>query len=203
MRRRVFVIGLVGVWSQAQAVGSERLVVLNQLLATVGAAAQAMSQLAKGLKDWLTLGQATYSVFSAERERSRLIAISKGMTALVVSQNAGLIQTLDHYLGAKAPTENDWARVLTHVESTLVAVQVLLKDLQAENGAVVLEPVFLTLNQTLSSRTALLDALLDMPVPHDAQERQVLHKVSRAYKVLIANATQALNELNRYVKSQP
>ena len=202
MRRRIFVMALAWVWPQVQAVGSERLVVLNQLLATVSAAAQAMSQLAKGLKDWLILGQATYSVFSAERERSRLIAISKGMTALVVSQNAGLIQTLDQYLGAKAPTENDWARVLTQVEATLVAVQVLLKDLQAENGPVVFEPVFLTLNQTLSSRTALLDTLLDMPVPHDAPERQVLHKVSRAYKVLIANARQALYELNRYVKSQ-
>ena len=77
-----------------------------------------------------------------------------------------------------------------------------MQDVQTEKGDFVLEPAYLALNRALTARSSVLQQLSGLPVPSSVEEREVLRQASAKYKVLIANAEQAVKELNEYVKGK-
>jgi hypothetical protein len=181
---------------------SARIAILRDLVEAIGAAGEAISKLTAGFKDLVVTSASGYSYVAAERERDRLIDISRRTAVLIASQNVQVVQSLDEYLALRNPTENDWSRVLANVDFTLRSVRELLADVQQEKGEFVLQPAFLRLNSALSGRSSLLQKLMNMPAPMTVEEREVLQQANEKYKVLISNATQAVTELNDYVKSR-
>ena len=204
MHRRIFLAALTcsPALTRAQLREAERIAVLHELVAVLGAAGEAVSKLTTGFKEMVGAGSAEYDQAAAERERDRLIDISRRTTNLIVSMNIRLVQSLDDYLALRNPSDEDWARVIGNVNSTLGSVHTLLADVQAERSEFVLEPAFLLLNRTLAARSSLLLELAALPAPATDEEREVLAEASEKYKVLIANAEQALKELNAYLKER-
>jgi hypothetical protein len=203
MHRRSFFFALLlsPLLARAQAGGGARIAILTDLVEAIGAAGEAISRLTAGFKDLVVAGRDSYKYVAAARERDRLIDLSRRTTNLIVSQNIRVVESLDQYLAERNPTQDDWAHVVFNIEATLRSVQELLADVQSEDGSFVLEPAFLTLNQTLSSRAALLTQLAAMPAPSSKDELSLLRKASAKYKVLIANAREAVAQLNAYIKS--
>lgn len=206
MHRRMFLgvvatlVALPTAWAQPS--GAARLVILRDLVEALGAAGDAIIKITDGFKHLVVTGVSGYNYVAAERERSRLIDISRRTANLIVNQNIRVIQSLDEYLQHPNPTDSDWQRVVGNINATLSSVRALLQDVQAENGDFVLEPAYLALNRTLSARSSLLQQLSSLPAPSSKEERNVLRQASDKYKVLIANAEQAIMELNAYVKSK-
>lgn len=203
MHRRAFALGLVllPLLARAQTGAAARIAILTDLVKAIGAAGEAISKLTAGFKDLVVAGRDSYKYVAAARERDRLIDISRRTANLIASQNVRVVASLDQYLAERKPTQEGWAQVVRNVEATLLAVQQLLTDVQSEDGSFVLEPAFLTLNQTLSSRAALLTQLATMSAPTTKEELTLLRQASAAYKVLIANAKEAVAQLNVYVKT--
>ena len=92
--------------------------------------------------------------------------------------------------------------LVRHLNNTLIYVQELLQDVRAENSDFVLEPAYLMLNRTLTDRSSLLVQLSSLPAPTSAEEREILRYASHKYKILIANAEEAVKALNAYVKGK-
>ncbi len=187
-------------WAQPGAV--ERIAILRDLVDAIGAAGEAISKLTAGFKDLVVTSAAGYKHVSAERERSHLIDISRRTGNLIVMQNVQVVQSLDEYVEIKHPSDEDWRQVVGNVNSTLTTVRALLSDVQSEKSDFVLEPAFATLNRTLAGRVSLLQQLSQMGPPTTQGERKLLAQASEKYKVLIANAEQAVVELNAYVKAR-
>ncbi len=187
-------------WAQPGAV--ERIAILRDLVDAIGAAGEAISKLTAGFKDLVVTSAAGYKYVSAERERSHLIDISRRTGNLIVMQNVQVVQSLDEYVEIKHPSDEDWRQVVGNVNSTLTTVRALLSDVQSEKSDFVLEPAFATLNRTLAGRVSLLQQLSQMGPPTTQGERKLLAQASEKYKVLIANAEQAVVELNAYVKAR-
>jgi hypothetical protein len=179
-----------------------RITILKDFVSAIGAAGDAISKLTVGFKDLVVAGKDSYNYVAAERERSRLIDISRRTANLIASQNVRVVESFDQYLLVIEPTNADWAHVAQNVEATLVAVHELLRDVRNENGDFVLEPAFLALNQTLSARSSLLHQLIAIPAPTSPDERRLLREASDRYKILIVNARQAVEGLNAYVKAK-
>jgi hypothetical protein len=206
VKRRIF-MGLIGsfifipkVWSQSPS--ATNIALLRELVDALGAAGDAISKLTDGFKHLIVTGVSGYDYIAAERERARLIDISRRTANLIVTQNIRVVQSLDDYLDLESPTNEDWQRVAYNLNLTLTSVRELLQDVQTENGEFVLEPAYLLLNQTLAARSSLLEQLINYPAPTSTDEREMLRQASVKYKVLIENAKQAIKELNTYVKSQ-
>lgn len=203
MHRRNFTIALAlsPLLVRAEENSASRIAILTDLVDAIGAAGEAISKITAGFKDLVIAGKDSYKYVAAERERSRLIDISRRTATLIASQNSSLVASLDEYIAKRVPGEEDWAQVSKNVGITLLAVQELLSDVQNEDGSFVLEPAFLTLNQTLSSRVSLLTRLTGMSAPRTKEERELLRRASANYKALIKNATDAVAQLNAYVKT--
>lgn len=207
MHRRSFLFALILspliARAQAGAVSSaaSSIAILTDLVNAIGAAGEAISKLTAGFRDLVVAGKDSYKHVAASRERDRLIDLSRRTTSLIATQNIRVVENLDQYLAERNPTQDDWAKVVRNIEATLGSVQALLADVQAEDGSFVLEPAFLTLNQTLSSRVSLLTQLAAMPAPTSKKELSLLRQASAKYKLLIANAKEAVTQLNAYVKS--
>lgn len=203
MHRRSFLFALIlsPLIARAQAGVASRIAILTDLVNAIGAAGEAISKLTAGFRDLVVAGKDSYKYVAASRERDRLIDLSRRITNLMATQNIQVVQNLDQYLAERNPTQDDWATVVRNIEATLGSVQALLADVQAEDGSFVLEPAFLTLNQTLSSRVSLLTQLAAMPAPTSKEELSLLRQASAKYKLLIANAKKAVTQLNAYVKS--
>ena len=203
MHRRsfLFVLLLSPIIARAQAGAASRIAILTDLVNAIGAAGEAISKLTAGFRDLVVAGKDSYKYVAAARERDRLIDLSRRTTNLIATQNIRVMENLDQYLAERNPTQYDWAKVVRNIEATLGSVQALLADVQAEDGSFVLEPAFLTLNQTLSSRASLLRQLAAMPAPTSKEELSLLRQASAKYKLLIANAKEAVTQLNAYVKS--
>ncbi|MEF8722447.1 MAG: hypothetical protein V5B30_07580 [Candidatus Accumulibacter delftensis] len=187
--------------SRAQAGAAARIAILTDLVNAIGAAGEAISKLTAGFKDLVVAGKDSYNYVAATRERDRLLDLSRRTTNLIVTQNIQVVESLDQYLSERHPTKDDWEKVIRNIEATLVSVRELVADVQAENGSFVLEPAFLTLNQTLSSRASLLSQLAAMRTPNSKEELSLLQQASANYKLLIANAREAVMQLNAYIKS--
>ena len=203
MHRRsfLFVLLLSPLIVRAQAGAASRIAILTDLVNAIGAAGESISKLTAGFRDLVVAGKDSYKYVAAARERDRLIDLSRRTTNLIATQNIRVVENLDQYLAELSPTQDDWAKVVRNIEATLGSVQALLTDVQAEDGSFVLEPAFLTLNQTLSSRASLLTQLAAMPAPTSKEELSLLRQASAKYKLLIANAKEAVTQLNAYVKS--
>lgn len=186
---------------RAQGGAAARIAILTDLVNAIGAAGEAISKLTAGFKDLVVAGKDSYKYVAAARERDRLIDLSRRTTNLIATQNIRVVENLDQYLVEHNPTQDDWEKVVRNIEATLGSVQALLADVQAEDGSFVLEPAFLTLNQTLSSRASLLTQLASMPAPTSKEELSLLRQASTKYKQLIANAKEAVTQLNTYIKS--
>ncbi|MCP5235610.1 MAG: hypothetical protein H6945_07715 [Zoogloeaceae bacterium] len=203
MHRRSFLFELLlsPLIARAQGGAASRIAILTDLVNAIGAAGDAISKLTAGFRDLVVAGKDSYKFVAAARERDRLIDLSRRTTNLIATQNIRVVENLDQYLAERNPTQDDWAKVVRNIEATLGSVQALLADVQAEDGSFVLEPAFLTLNQTLSSRASLLTQLAAMPAPTSKEELALLRQASAKYKLLIANAREAVTQLNAYVKS--
>jgi hypothetical protein len=203
VHRRFFLLSLLlsPLISRAQAGAAARIAILTDLVNAIGAAGEAISKLTAGFKDLVVAGKDSYNYVAATRERDRLLDLSRRTTNLIVTQNIQVVESLDQYLSERHPTKDDWEKVIRNIEATLVSVRELVADVQAENGSFVLEPAFLTLNQTLSSRASLLSQLAAMRTPNSKEELSLLQQASANYKLLIANAREAVMQLNAYIKS--
>jgi hypothetical protein len=203
VHRRFFLLSLLlsPLISRAQAGAAARIAILTDLVNAIGAAGEAISKLTAGFKDLVVAGKDSYNYVAATRERDRLLDLSRRTTNLIVTQNIQVVESLDQYLAERHPTKDDWEKVIRNIEATLVSVRELVADVQAENGSFVLEPAFLTLNQTLSSRASLLSQLAAMRTPNSKEELSLLQQASANYKLLIANAREAVMQLNAYIKS--
>lgn len=203
MHRRTFTLALLLVPAIAGAqVGVDvRLAVLTDFVKAIGAAGEAISKLTEGFRTLVVAGNDSYKYVAAEREKSRLIDISRRTTELIARHNIAVIESIDQYIASPKRTQQDWTRVVLNVEATLSAVQRLLLDVQGENGSFVLEPAYLTLNQVLSGRVRLLGQLAAMAPPESAEELALLAQANENYRVLVDRATEAVGQLNAYVKS--
>ncbi|MBB1075764.1 hypothetical protein HUU62_15245 [Rhodoferax sp. 4810] len=200
-RSMCFALLLSPLIARAQLGAVARIAILTDLVKAIGAAGEAVSKLTAGFKDLVVAGNDSYKYVAAARERDRLINLSRRTTNLLVSPNMRVVASLDNYLAVANPTQGDWEQVVFNLESTLGTVRELLIDVQAEDGNFVLEPAFLTLNQTLSSRALVLSRLSTMPAPSTPEELALLQKASAEYKLLIANAREAVSQLNVYIKN--
>jgi hypothetical protein len=106
------------------------------------------------------------------------------------------------YLTLPNPSVGDWQRVVRNLDATLSSVRVLLGDVQKERSDFVLEPLYLALSRTHTARSSLLGQLATLPAPSAPEEREALCQGNEKYKLLIANAEQAVLELNAYVKAR-
>ena len=201
-RTFVFTIFLLPSISLSEPAAPSRIAILTDLVNAIGAAGDAISKLTAGFKTLVVAGKDSYEYVAAERERSRLIVISRRTAHLIVSQNASVVESIDDYLTLSNPDQQDWSRVIGNLESTLKSVQALLTDVQHEDGSFVLEPAYLSLNKLLSSRASILSNLASMPVPKSKQELKLLRVASGKYKILIARAEEAVKQLNSYVKGK-
>lgn len=202
-RRSFFFILLLSPFiASSQAVEASRIRILTELVNAIGAAGEAISKLTVGFRDLVDAGKVTYRFIAAERERDHLIDLSRRAVNLISIQNKSFVENLDQYLARRHPAQDDWNNVVRNIGSTLAAVHALLTDVQAEDSSFVLEPAFLTLNQTLSSRVSLLQELARMSAPTSKEELSALRKASTQYKLLISNTKEAITQLNAYVKSK-
>lgn len=188
--------------SFAQASAASRIALLNELVKTIGAAGEAMTKLTEGFRTLVVAGKDSYNYVAAEREKARLIEISRRTARLISTQNATVIHSIGQYLARRIKTQSDWEQVAQNFASTLQTVQALLADVQKEDGSFVLEPAYLALNQALSGREQILTELLTMPAPISKEELALLSEANERYKVLVQNAEKALTELNAYVKAK-
>lgn len=202
MKRRsllVMLVALPGVaFCQIGAVA--RIALLTDLVKALGAAGEAITKITEGFKSLVVAGKDSYNYVAAERERARLLDISRRTAQLIATQNVSVIEVIGQYLATPIKTQENWSRVVVNLESTLSAVQTLLSDVQKEEGAFVLEPAYLTLNQVLSGRARLLGQLATMPAPTSPEELALLSDANERYKLLVKSAREALVELNAYVK---
>lgn len=65
-----------------------------------------------------------------------------------------------------------------------------------------LEPAFLTLNEALAARSALLQNISKMPRPKTDEEVALLRKAALAYREIVENTKSSLAEMNAYIKSK-
>ena len=174
--------------------------ILGEWVKAIGAAGEAVAKLVDGFKNLILLGKEGYEYVAAKRERDRLLDISSRTSHLLAFQSAYVVASLDEYLEQKHPYDESWEFIADSIQKTLLAVKELLSDVQAENGDLVLESAFLTLNQTLAARSLLLRKLVKMPAPSSEEERELLRQASAKYKILILNAEKAVKALNTYIK---
>lgn len=204
MQRRLFLSLLLILptlsFGQSDAVAG-RIALLEDLVKALGAAGEAISKLTAGFKDLVSTGADGYNYVAARRERTRLLEISR-RTANLFGSNQAVVDGLDEYVALHNRNEADWRNVARNVNSTLSKVQMLLADVESENGDFVLQNTSLALKETLTARSLLLQQLAEIPAPASNEELALLVKASEKYKVLIANAKEAVKELNAYVKAK-
>lgn len=204
MKRRTFFVTVFSIPTAAlaQAESAIRLAILTDLVKAIGAAGDAISKLTEGFKTLVVAGNDSYNYIAAERERARLIDISRRTAQLIATRNVLVIESIAQYLEAPKRRQEDWSRVVVHVDDTLNSVKLLLSDVQQEDGSFILEPAYLTLNEVLSGRVRLLDQLAAMRAPESREELALLSAANEKYKTLVARATVAVTELNTYVKGK-
>mgnify|MGYP003334299013 CR=1 FL=1 len=211
MQKRTFVRALsavtltlpLGLASRAfaQASATSRIALLTELVKTLGAAGDALTKLTDGFKSLIIAGNDAYNHVAAERERARLIDISRRTASLIGMQSVTVVQGIDSYLARRVKTQADWSNLVQNLGSTLTSVHELLTDVQKENGSFVLESAYLTLSEALSGRVQILTELMSMPAPVRRDELALLREANVRYKALAHQAKQALGELNTYVKA--
>lgn len=204
MLRVSFLLALLALPISAfgQGAPTDRIAILTDLVNAIGAAGKAISDITAGVKDLVVAGKDAYSYVAAERERNRLNDIVRRTTNLIASQNARVVRSLDEYLAQHNPTAYDWNEVVANINSTLTSVQELLADVEKENGSFVNQNAALALKKTLAARSVLLERLAAVAPPFSKEERVLLKKASGEYKILIANAEAAVNELNTYITAK-
>ena len=204
MNKRVFLGTLVSLpfCALGQTSVAGRIALLSELVKAMGAAGEALTKLTEGFRTLAVAGKDSYSYVAAERERARLIEISRRTANLVSMQSVTVIHSIGQYLARPIKTQADWESVAQNFASTLNSVQALLADVQNEDGSFVLEPAYLTLNQVLSGRAQILTELMTMPAPTSKEELALLRDANERYKVLVQNAEKTLLELNAYVKAK-
>ena len=146
-----------------------------------------------------------------KRERQRLLDISRRTVFLITTRNIPTSEIIDMYLATHksfnseenfVPFATTWQEVVSSLNETLSYVYELLEDVQSEKGGFVLEPEYLELSKTLTSRTSLLKKLSGLPEPSTPEEYELLHLANSKYKLLISNTEELVGGLNAYIKGK-
>lgn len=205
MRRRAFMIGLTVLPGTVRA--NPSVAAIAAVVVLVANAGDALSKISKGFRDLITAGSDAYSFSAAVRERDRLKLLSKDLRELTQGSNVMLVQSIDYYIAMarrKRPepeVEAAWTLVASHVDQTLISVTRLLEDVKQEKGDFVLMPAYESLLATLTSRSITLGRLKSIDAPTSKEELAQLELLSEKYRIFIANAREATNQLNEYIRT--
>lgn len=209
MKRRNMVLLLSSLPFVAQAQPVVAALTLEAFVKILGDAGSALSTFTKGLKDAVIAGKDSLKYIEVEKERARLITISKAMTQLITTKQQTVIGSIDEYLRVVESTPSMpssekqmiWYSIVDAIELTLKAVHELLTNVRAENGNLVLEPAYLNISKSLEYRAAALSKLKSMPAPTAAADIKLLRQANENYRELLSNAEKALVELNNYART--
>jgi hypothetical protein len=203
--------------STAQAQGSAvfRLAELGKAL---GDAAEAVGKLADSIAKIVGLGSTAWDHVSVRRTRSRLIALSAGISQVRQSQTV-VISSLEDYIsarrgdlrsgnvtlsrGARAEYESAWKYLTDRIGSILLDVKSLLKSVEDERSDFVLSDEYNELIQLFGQRIDLLSKLRAIPAPLNKNDIDSLDIVTKNYEKLHLNLRVALKNVNNYIKSIP
>lgn len=78
----------------------------------------------------------------------------------------------------------------------------LLSDVKEERSDFVLENAYGKLGETLHQRSMILTKILSLPKPSNPKELEQLKRMNLQYKRLISTFEEAINQLNKYIKSR-
>ncbi|QBE65898.1 hypothetical protein [Pseudoduganella lutea] len=207
MRRRSFIVlGCVFMCPVAQAVAP--VVTLAVLVKTLGEAGEAMSKVVKGMRDLVEAGTDSYGFVAAVRDRDRLKRLSVQFAGLTSDSNMMVLDSLTRYIAhverapggrSDAQAQLLWRKAVDNFRVVLQTVHGLLKDLNEEKSDLVLQPVFLSLNDILHSRSSMLAELEALPPPTSREDLRLLKEAREAYRVLSERTRELIAQLNAYI----
>ena len=215
MKRRLLLLAALGFMTPFSTRGAVPAVVsLAALVKVVGEAGDAISKITKGVRDLVVAGKDSYDYVSAERVRTRLLALSKNLQKLVAGSNAAFLDHLQHYIhSVKAYYEDrqdgdqtvadlrpNWEGVLRQAQANLTIVHAILVDLDATNSDFVLQPAYLGLQEVLYSRTSVLRELQGMPPPVSMDDVRQLDMLRLNYTRLRLRTMELIAALNAYLQ---
>jgi cellobiose-specific phosphotransferase system component IIA len=172
---------------------------LRQFADAIGAAGDAVSKLADGIKHAVDTGVTFQNEKAARDTHDRLLALSKDLLEFRSLHNGITLSEMDQFLAM--PNAEAWAAVVERARATLSDALQLQEKLKAENSEFVLKPAYETLYSAFSSRVTLLHELASLPYPRSAAELSIVREADRNYRILVANTARANNEMNRYIES--
>lgn len=184
-----------------EAVPASRVGLIREAATLVAAAAEALGQVAKGIKVFVSTGYQGYSFVAAQRQHERLKDISARAIDLANAKQGLVTQSIDEYLLKPDPQLNDWWTVTRRIDTALAGVTALLGDVRQERSDLVLEETYSKLLSSLQSRSLMLNRLSQLPPPASPEERQALSRFNDEYKKLLDAFRATIQELNAYIKS--
>ena len=210
MKRRFFLFAAIGLPFAAHSQPAAALAGLQILIKILGEAGQALADFSKGIKDATRNGLEVISLVSVERELKRIRKISKGLAIVIESRQVPIVSSIDEYLrlARKSPKPSEsvmqeqWQGLEIKMRQVLAEVQALIQEVEAENGDLIFEGTYSNLTRSLQHRSQALRVFASIPVPVKSEELEALEIANDAYKQLLKNAREALNDLNKYAKSK-
>jgi hypothetical protein len=208
MKRRTALISLACLPFVAHAQPATAIAALEKLVSILGSAGEAISKFTKGITEAVKAGAAGYDYVAARRDRSNLIDISAKMTTLVTGGNMIVIDGIESYISFAQNSQNsdlvraEWQLVVVRVREALYLVKNLLDDVKETRSDFVAQDAYMELHHTLNQRGIALGMLSRLAAPSSPEELEVLTRANTNYKVLVAEAKEAIKQLNLYIREQ-
>jgi hypothetical protein len=149
---------------------------LRQITDAVGAAGEALSRLADGIKHAVDTKTAFETESAARNTHDRLLALSKDVLAFREHHNAMTLTIIETFVDA--PNAANWDAIMRHAQTTLSEALLLQKKLDAENSEFVLKPAYETLSMALEGRVSLLTQLEQLSFPSTPQELEIMRGIA-------------------------
>jgi hypothetical protein len=193
----VFIIGSVN----AETKVASRLNLFKDAVEAVGAAGDAIINITDSIAHLVKTGKGGYDVIAASREYDRLLDLSAKSTNLVNLKQVVVVKSIEDYLALEDPTNHQWNSVKEGVQSVINGVKLLLTNVKEERSDFVLEEAYSRMGITLQSRALILKKISALPKPETKEELEQLKKLNKEYKRLITSFSEAIKQLNKYIKA--
>jgi hypothetical protein len=179
---------------------------LKELTDLVGSAADSIKKFADAIKYCASSGVAGYDYISAKREMKRLKEISAQATEFRYCSQSTLYNDIDSYLKHPNPESAEWKPqwnvIKKDISNVIERIKSLLDDVKKERSDFILEEDYKKLIFSMSSRISLLERMRKIPSPKTNEELEELKKLNREYKRLLNNFSDAIDQLNQYLKDK-
>ncbi len=167
----------------------------------LGAAGDALIKLSDGFKHLVITGSDGYNHIAARRIHKRLVDLSARGVFLLVTQYTAIADVED-YITEDDTELHGWKTIVGNIESINIEITSILDDVRKERSDFVLEDAYLNILNSLNSRKNLAKKLTTMPFPMNKEEREQLSKISEEYKRLFVKFSDAIKDLNLYLKQR-